>query len=66
MKITLNLTWGIFWVALASVIIAMVMFSKPDNSPKEPTAAEVCAKNNGVPIYSEWSGRMTDCKIYQK
>lgn len=58
MKVDLDLTWAIFWIAVASVLIAaMVIGSSYESAEKR------CVQKNGIPIKDSF-GRMTDCKIY--
>lgn len=58
MKITLNLTWAIFWIALAYFLIHI-----PE--PSWMTSERECAKNGGVIIRNTW-GNAEECKIYKK
>lgn len=63
MKYTIDLTMVAFFLTIAVLFIAMA-FAPSGSVPKESSADHVCAKNNGVPIYDTWTGKMTDCKIY--
>ena len=57
MKITLNLTWAIFWIGLFTLIIVLSIYS-------DPTPDQICAKNNGIATRDMW-GKF-DCKFIKK
>jgi len=58
MKITVNLTWIVFWI-----VLGFLLFHMPE--PPWMIQERECAKNGGVIINDGW-GRTIECKIYKK
>ena len=60
MKITINLTWAIFWIVLG---LCLYFIRLPE--PTWMIAEKECVKNGGIPI-NDLMGVLKDCKIYKR